>query len=277
MVKTHIFGLLSLSLLWGCHSEHTTQKTVKTTTAVKSSTPAKKKMEHVKGPKLILVHENISIFSHDERIYVTGKKSSSSAFKKHGHLPYTKTLLGAGPNGETLVFEVDRKNPSYVEDLMDNYQDLSIPLHSNDEDLFVYKKGNRIYVVGSKKVNKSFKMHGHLPYTKTLIGEGQNGETLVFEVNKKDPEFVEDLMDRYSEIPVLIKKVGTSFFAFKKGKRIYVVGSKKSYHKFKSHGHLPYTKTLIGQGPKGETLVFEINKKDPSLVNRLEKTYNEYM
>ena len=33
-------------------------------------------------------------------------------FKGSGHLPYTWTLIGAGPHGGTVIFEVDKKKPA---------------------------------------------------------------------------------------------------------------------------------------------------------------------
>jgi len=53
----------------------------------------------------------------DGRIYVTGSKESSESFKKSGHMPYTRTLIGAGPNRETVVFEVDKKDESLADRL----------------------------------------------------------------------------------------------------------------------------------------------------------------
>jgi hypothetical protein len=52
-----------------------------------------------------------------------------------------------------------------------------------------------------------------------------------------------------------------------------VVGSKESREKFAAHGHMPYAKTVLGAGPAGETAVFEINKKDPKMVERLMKMF----
>lgn len=42
---------------------------------------------------------------------------------------------------------------------------------------------------------------------------------------------------------------------------------------FAEHGQLPYTKTLIGAGPRGETVIFEVNMKDPALAGWLMETF----
>ena len=47
-------------------------------------------------------------------------------FKDSGHLPYARTFIGAGPHGKTVIFEVDKKKPEYVERLMAQFESNSI-------------------------------------------------------------------------------------------------------------------------------------------------------
>lgn len=51
------------------------------------------------------------------------------------------------------------------------------------------------------------------------------------------------------------------------------LGFAKTNAKFLQHKHLPYTRTLLGVGPRGETVIFEVNKKKPELTERLEEQY----
>jgi hypothetical protein len=48
-------------------------------------------------------------------VFVIGDKKMSEKFEAHKHLPYARTILGAGPNGETVIFQVDKKNPALTE------------------------------------------------------------------------------------------------------------------------------------------------------------------
>jgi len=146
-------------------------------------------------------------------------------------------------------------------------------LLSKEGNFFVYEHMDRHYVVGSEKMSKKFAAHGHLPYTKTILGAGPHGETVVFEVAKKDPSVVERLMATYEKTPFLVDSKGADYTVYKYMNRLYVVGSKESSEKFAAHGHMPYAKSVLGAGPAGETVVFEINKKDPKLVEKLMKMF----
>jgi hypothetical protein len=144
---------------------------------------------------------------------------------------------------------------------------------SKGEDFHVSENHGRHYVVGSTESLAKFMASGHLPYTKTILGAGPMGETVVFEVNKKDPSLAERLQKEYNHTPFLIKSNNKDFFIYKKGERHYVVGSQASSDKFLASGHLPYTKTILGAGPMGETVIFEVDKKNASVADRLVKTY----
>jgi hypothetical protein len=56
--------------------------------------------------------------------------------------------------------------------------------------------------------------------------------------------------------------------------RLYVMGSKETHAAFLKHPHLPYTRTLVGRGPNGETVVFEVDKENDYLATRLQKEFN---
>ena len=133
--------------------------------------------------------------------------------------------------------------------------------------------GERLYVTSDSMAGK-FEVHGHLPYTKTILGAGINGETVVFEVDKSDDKFAGTLIKKFEKTPWLIDEKD-NFYVYKLGGRIYVIGSYSMAQKFEAHGHLPYTKTLLGAGPQGETVVFEIDKDSPELTNRLMSTFKK--
>lgn len=226
------------------------------------------------GPKMTqVVPGKYTAFENHGRVYIIGKDATVATFKKSGHLPYTRTLLGAGPKGQTVVFEVDKKNPKLADQLVAAYKKTPYRMMDNGKDMFVYRAHGRTYVIGTPKTNAKFMKSGHLPYTKTIIGGGPFGDTLVYEVAKKKPEFVKDLMKRFDSTPFELESNGKDYFVYKLKGRVYVIGQAKTNVKFKKSGHLPYTRTLLGAGPNGETVVFEVNKKDKSLADRLQKSY----
>lgn len=178
MKKLLMLTLLLVVFASGCV---TTGKTVKTVT-----------------PEKIYSGENyFTIWEYSGRYYVTGNEVMNKKFAEHHHLPYTKTILGAGPQGQTVVFEVNKKDDSYVENLMKTFDNTPLLVESKGDNYFVYKCHGRIYVIGNPKTRDFFVEHKMLPLTKTLLGAGPGGETVVFEEAKKNPKFAEDLIKKY--------------------------------------------------------------------------------
>lgn len=66
----------------------------------------------------------------------------------------------------------------------------------------------------------------------------------------------------------------SDFYVMEHDGRTYVLGSAESAAKFNAQKHIPYAKSFIGKGPKGNTLIFEISKDDDALLERLMSTYN---
>lgn len=149
-------------------------------------------------PEKVYSGENhFTVWDYADRHYVTGNEEMNNKFAEHHHLPYTKTILGAGPQGQTVVFEVNKKDATYVENLIDTYNHVPFLIDSKGDNYSVYKYNGRIYVIGNPKTRDFFVQHQHLPYTKTLLGAGPGAETVIFEVDKKDPKFAEMLMKSY--------------------------------------------------------------------------------
>lgn len=127
----------------------------------------------------------------------------------------------------------------------------------------------RIYVMGSEKMTNKY--HAHLPYTKTYLGLGPNGETVILENEKKGSDLKQRLLGQYCAEFGLSKMACADAPAAGEGPfltlhtegRIFVIGSDKYISKYKPH--LPYTKTYLGMGPKGETVILENEKKGETL------------
>ena len=74
-----------------------------------------------------------------------------------------------------------------------------------------------------------------------------------------------DEMASMEGLPTLVDQIGGDFYVYDHDGRYYVIGSAEMAKKFKGSGHLPYTHTLIGIGPHGRTIIFEVVKKKPEL------------
>lgn len=73
--------------------------------------------------------------------------------------------------------------------------------------------------------------------------------------------------------PQLVKAVGNDFHIYRNQGRYYVIGSKETLATYLTTGHIPYTLTLLGSGPMGETVVYEIDKQNPRHVEYLQKEF----
>lgn len=68
---------------------------------------------------------------------------------------------------------------------------------------------------------------------------------------------------------------GGKYIEARKDGRLYIMGKQETADSFAKHGHMPYTRTLIGEGPNGETVVFEVDKKDEALADRLQREFEK--
>ena len=78
-------------------------------------------------PQLVKsVDDGFHIYRNDGRYYVIGSEETLNIFLNHGRILYSRTLLGHGPLGETVVFEIDRKNSERIEALQRQFMDTEI-------------------------------------------------------------------------------------------------------------------------------------------------------
>ena len=125
-----------------------------------------------------------------------------------------------------------------------------------------YRVDDQIFIVGTREGAREFEATQRLSRAATRAGAGPLGETVVVEASSIDPGFTERLWKSWSTKNV--------FYAERvKAGTIYVIGSKASLATYETSGSLPYTRTLIGDGPAGETVVIEVNKDHPGYVERL--------
>jgi hypothetical protein len=131
----------------------------------------------------------------------------------------------------------------------------------------------RVHAFGDTKNYFDFLAHGEVALTRTKIGAGPGGKTLVFGISGDDVKA--NKPSRGEEILTGGVPSGSPFYGEAyKGGRFYLFGDLKDMNDFTAFGEVPYSYTDIGAGPKGETLVSVMNKdsyKNGKPLDRLER------
>lgn len=123
----------------------------------------------------------------------------------------------------------------------------------------VLPASGRIHAFGDLRNYADFLQHGEVALTRTAIGAGPGGKTIVYgitgdDVKANQPSRAERLLAAGSPAP-------SAFYGevFRDG-RFFLFGSLKDMTDFAAFGEVPYSYTDIGAGPQGETLVYVMNK-----------------
>ncbi len=127
------------------------------------------------------------------------------------------------------------------------------------EFFIVLPESGRIHAFGDTGNYFDYLANGEVMLTRTQIGVGPKGETVVFGITKDD---VKKNQPSQAELVYQDKLAAAENFhgeVFKNG-RYYVFGNLKDMKAFAAFGEVPYSFTDIGAGPKGETLVWVMNK-----------------
>lgn len=124
----------------------------------------------------------------------------------------------------------------------------------------VYHENGRIYPIADVKNYLAFMDVDELIYTRTRIGAGPDGETIVFGIEKKEaddlnkPAKAELLFDGQYE------PTGPFYGEMARDGRYLVFGSWHDFKDYLVNKEMTYTFTEIGTGPKGETVIYALNK-----------------
>lgn len=134
------------------------------------------------------------------------------------------------------------------------------PVAAQAQEFFVVlPEDGRYYAFGSAKLYQDFLAHGEVALTRSRIGAGPNGQTVVFGITNDDvkagkPSAAESIYD--GKLPPAPRFYGEVF----KNGRYYVFDDLKALLEFASHGEVPYSYTDIGAGPNGATIVWVMDK-----------------
>jgi hypothetical protein len=118
------------------------------------------------------------------RLWVFGDAKNYLNYVSHGEVQLTRTRIGAGPKGQTVVFgitndDVKKNAPSAGELIFDGKHRVDGPFYGE-----VYRNG-RYYVFGAWADMQDYLKHNEIIFTHTRVGEGPKGETIVYALNKQ--------------------------------------------------------------------------------------------
>lgn len=144
------------------------------------------------------------------------------------------------------------------------------PVGLNNEDYYEAHVDGRIYVFDDQKTYLSFVSTGEAPYRLARIGDGPEGQTLVFGLSEADKKKRSGIagMDMYFG---QLKGSDTGFYGeMIVEERFYVFSNWDDLVHFKKTLDAPLRFTEIGAGPGGRTIVFVLNndnkKKRPDAL-----------
>jgi hypothetical protein len=123
----------------------------------------------------------------------------------------------------------------------------------------VLPESGRVHAFGDTKNYFDFMAHGEVLLTRTQIGTGPGGKTLVFGITGDDVKA--NKPSRGEQILSGAIPAGAAFYGeILRDGRYFLFGTLKDMTDFAAFGEVPYSYTDIGAGPKGETIVMVMNK-----------------
>lgn len=170
-------GVVAALALTGCASDM--KKTEPTAPMAAPAAPAAPAAATAETAKEFYV-----VLPENGRYYAFGDTKNYFDFLSHSEVALTRTSIGAGPGGKTLVYgitkdDVNKNKPSLAEQIFEGKLPPAAGFYGE------VAKDGRFYVFGDLKDMKEFAAVGEMPYSYTDIGTGPNGETLVWVMNKE--------------------------------------------------------------------------------------------
>lgn len=123
-----------------------------------------------------------------------------------------------------------------------------------------YPETGRLHAFGDVKTYLMFMENGEVPLTRSRVGAGPQGQTVVFGITGEDVK-----QNRPSAGELFFDGKAQSADPFYgevfKGGRYHVFGNWGDFKDYLSHGEITYTFTQVGTGPRGETVIYALNKE----------------
>jgi hypothetical protein len=186
-----LMSVLALGVMSGCATQSNTAKAPEskpaaaTTAAVAAPAAAPTAPAAAAQPVAAPTQHYFLVFHENGRIYPIADAKNYLAFLDVNELIYTRTRVGEGPAGETLVFGIEKKEaddlnkPAKAELFYDGKMEVAGPFYGE-----VIKDG-RFHVFGTWQDFKDYLVNKEITYTFTEVGTGPKGETVIYAMNKK--------------------------------------------------------------------------------------------
>jgi hypothetical protein len=125
----------------------------------------------------------------------------------------------------------------------------------------VYHENGRIYAMTEPNIYLGLMEHDEVPLTRARVGGGPDGETVVFGITSKDGDHLDKSTAAEDIFDGRTKDVGAFYGEVVRNGRYHVFGEWKDFQDYLAHKEITFTYTEIGTGPKGETVIYALNKK----------------
>lgn len=125
----------------------------------------------------------------------------------------------------------------------------------------VYHENGRIYAMTEPKIYLGLMEHDEVPLTRARVGGGPDGETVVFGITSKDGEHLDKPTAAENIFDGRTQDVGAFYGEVVRNGRYHVFGEWNDFQDYLAHKEITFTYTEIGTGPKGETVIYALNKK----------------
>lgn len=124
----------------------------------------------------------------------------------------------------------------------------------------VYHENGRIYPIADVKNYLTFLDTDELTFTRTRVGAGPDGETIVFGIEKKEADDLAKLAKSELFFDGKYEPTGPFYGEIMVDGRFIVFGSWKDFKDYLANKEVTFTFTEVGTGPKGETVIYALNK-----------------
>ncbi|OGT13677.1 MAG: hypothetical protein A3J49_00030 [Gallionellales bacterium RIFCSPHIGHO2_02_FULL_57_16] len=162
-------SLMALGIMSGC----ATQPEVAESKSVEAQTAEAKKANY-----FLVFHEN-------GRIYAFGDTRNYLMFLENGEVPLTRTRIGGGPEGQTVIFGITKSESKNLDRLSSGEMFYDGKMGEADPFYGEVLRDGRFYVFGEWKDFQDYLAHKEVTFTFTEIGTGPKGETVIYALNSK--------------------------------------------------------------------------------------------
>ena len=118
----------------------------------------------------------------------------------------------------------------------------------------------RYYIFGEPGLYRLFLETGEVAMSRTFVGEGPEGTSLIFALTKEDAKGASRPTSAERLYKGQTTPSGPFYGEVLKGGRYYVFFTWADMADYLKHGEVPLTYTEIGVGPNGETVIYALNK-----------------